>query len=143
MLPGLRRPVPRVSIIIDSSSSVDDGLLARALGQVDGALLTLGNADGEVIVYACDAAVHTVERVQRARDTRLAGGGGTDLRVGMAAADAQRPRPDVIVVFTDGETPWPPNPPVGCRVIVALLGRASSDLPPTPPWAVRVECLVD
>lgn len=143
VLPGMRRPVPRVAMIIDTSYSVDDELLARALGEVDGALLALGIADGAVTVYACDAAVHTVQRVRRARDATLAGGGGTDLRVGLAAADAQRPRPDVIVVFTDGETPWPPNPPIGCSVIVALLGRFRDDLPPTPRWATRIECLLD
>ena len=130
-------------MIIDTSYSVDDGLLARALGEVDGALLALGVAGGEVTVYSCDAAVHTVERVRRAQDTNLAGGGGTDLRAGLAAVDTQRPRPDVVIVFTDGDTPWPPGPPPGCSVIVALLGRDRAELPPTPAWATRVECLLD
>ena len=143
VLPGMRRPVPRVSMIVDTSYSIDDGLLARALGEVDGALRALGIAGGDVTVYSCDAAVHTVQRVRRARDAHLGGGGGTDLRVGIAAAGTQRPRPDVIVVFTDGETPWPPQPPPGCSVIVALLGRSRTDFPPTPPWAVRVECVLD
>ncbi|MFT4263466.1 MAG: VWA-like domain-containing protein [Nocardioides sp.] len=143
VLPGMHRPVPRVAMVVDTSASVDDHLLARALGEVDGALKALGVAGGDVTVYSCDSAVHTVQRVRRARDTTLAGGGGTDLRVGMAAAQAQRPRPDVIVVFTDGETPWTPHAPPGCSVIVALVGRDRTSLPPTPPWAIRVECLLE
>lgn len=140
VLPGMRRPVPRVAMIVDTSGSVDDALLGRALGEVDGALLALGVAGSDVTVYSCDAAVHTVQRVRRARDARLAGGGGTDLRAGLKAAGSQRPRPDVVVVFTDGFTPWPPEPPAGCAVVIAMLGRERDQLPPTPRWAARVEC---
>ena len=64
-----------------------------------------------VTVLSCDAAVHTVARVRRARDVRLGGGGGTDMRVGLAAAAELRPRPDLVVVLTDGYTPWPERPP--------------------------------
>jgi predicted metal-dependent peptidase len=141
LLPGLRRPVPQVAVVVDTSGSVDDVLLGRALGEVDGALRGLGVADSSVCVYSCDAAVHQVQRVRRARDARLAGGGGTDMRVGIRAAAGQRPRPDLIVVFTDGDTPWPRTPPPGSAVIAALLGRDRSRLPPTPSWATRVECL--
>jgi predicted metal-dependent peptidase len=141
LLPGMRRPVPQVAVVVDTSASVDDVLLGRALGEVDGALRGLGVSDSCVSVYSCDAAVHQVQRVRSARDARLAGGGGTDMRVGIKAAGDQRPRPDVIVVFTDGDTPWPESPPPGSAVIAALLGRERSHLPPTPPWATRVECL--
>ena len=105
LLPGMRRPVPRIAVVVDTSGSVDDVLLGRALGEVDGALRGLGVSDSSVTVFSCDAAVHQVQRVRRARDARLAGGGGTDMRVGIKVAHDQRPRPDVIVVFTDGETP--------------------------------------
>jgi predicted metal-dependent peptidase len=129
-------------MVVDTSGSVDDRLLGQALGEVDGALRALGVAGTSIAVYACDAAVHTVSRVRRARDTRLAGGGGTDMRVGIRHAAEQRPRPDVLVVFTDGWTPWPAEPPPGIVVVAALLGHRRGDLPPTPAWATRVECLV-
>ena len=140
ILPGTRRPVPNVALVIDTSGSVDDGLLARALGEVDGALRGVGVSDASVTVLSCDAAVHTVERVRKARDARLGGGGGTDMRVGIGAAVDLRPRPDVIVVFTDGYTPWPETPPAGCAVIVAVLCRPQYAGAPTPAWAKRVEC---
>ncbi|MFT4263475.1 MAG: hypothetical protein QM572_08850 [Nocardioides sp.] len=55
VLPGQHRPVPRVSIIIDTSYSVDDNLLARALGEVDGALMALGVPGSQITIYSVDA----------------------------------------------------------------------------------------
>ncbi len=141
VLPGQRRPVPRVSLVVDTSASVDDALLGRALGEVDGVLRALGGT--AVTVHAVDAAVQAVSTVRRAVDVRLGGGGGTDLRVGLAVAAEARPRPEVIVVLTDGETPWPATPPPGAAVVIALLGRAEDVLPPTPAWAERVECRLE
>ncbi len=140
VLPGTRRRVPNVALVIDTSGSVDDELLGRALGEVDGALRGLGVTGSSVTVLACDAAVHTVTQVHKARDVTLAGGGGTDLRVGISGAAALRPRPDVVVVFTDGYTPWPHQPPPGTAVIVAMLGRHGDVLPPSPEWAKRIDC---
>ena len=110
MLPSTRRPIPSVAMVIDTSGSVDDGLLARALAEVDGALRALGVGGQAVSVISCDVAATQPTRVRRARDVRLAGGGGTDMRVGIRAAAALRPRPDLVVVLTDGYTPWPDAP---------------------------------
>jgi predicted metal-dependent peptidase len=126
---------------VDTSGSVDDGLLAQALGEVDGVLATLGVADPQVTVLAVDAAVHTVATVRRAEALRLGGGGGTDMGVGITAAQQLRPRVDVIVVCTDGETDWPALPaPV--PVVAVLIGRDRSVLPGTPAWIQRVECVL-
>ena len=143
VLPGTRRPVPNVALIIDTSGSVDDSLLGRALGEVDGALRGLGVTGSSVTVLACDAAVHAVTKVRTARDARLAGGGGTDMRTGLTAAGDLRPRADIIVVLTDGYTPWPSQPPPGSTVIAALLGRREHPFPPTPQWARRIQCAID
>lgn len=143
ILPGQRRPVPYLAVIIDTSASMDDALLEQALGEVDGALAALGIPGASVAVYSVDSAVHTSKRVRRARDAVLIGAGGTNLIPGIRAAAAARPRPDIIIVLTDGDTPWPPNPPPGCVVIAGVMGRVGQDLPPTPIWAVRVECFID
>ncbi len=143
LMPGMRRPLPKVAMVVDTSGSVDDVLLGRALGEVDGVLRGLGVPGAAVAVYACDAAVGAVTRVRRAADAGLVGGGGTDLRVGIAAATAARPRPDLVVVLTDGHTPWPTAPPPGTAVVVAVLSRTGRPFPPTPPWATRIECVLD
>lgn len=138
--PGWRRPVPSIAMVVDTSGSIDDGLLGRAMGEVDGALSGLGIPGASVTVLACDAAVGAVTRVRKATEASLVGGGGTDLRVGIAAASALRPRPDLIVVFTDGYTPWPTAAPPGSAVIAAMLGRPGETLPDPPLWATRINC---
>ncbi len=107
VLPATRRPLPRVAMVVDTSGSVDDTLLGRAQGEVDGALRALGVSGEAVSVIACDSAAGQAQPVRRGRDVRLVGGGGTDMRVGIEAAARLRPRADLVVVLTDGYTPWP------------------------------------
>jgi hypothetical protein len=137
VLPALRRPVPEVAIVCDTSASMTDDLLAEALAEVDGLLRALGLAR-QVRVLACDTAVAAAQKVSSARQVQLTGGGGTDMAVGIAAAIALRPRPAVTIVLTDGYTPWPALAPKGTRVLVGLLGPEAPD---GPQWArvVRVE----
>ncbi|UBV13920.1 DUF2201 family putative metallopeptidase [Mycolicibacterium fortuitum] len=139
--PGQHRPVPQVAIVLDTSGSVDDRLLGRALGELDQLLLSLNIAESGAMVYSVDAAVHTAQRVRRAQDVVVVGAGGTDLRIGLEAAVRAQPRPEIIVVFTDGDTPWPAQPPHNVSVIIVVLARGSrSHLPATPDWATRIEC---
>ena len=140
VLPALRRPVPEVAVVVDTSGSVDDGLLAQALGEIDGILASQGINDGSVTVLATDAAVHDVGRVRHARDAPLGGGGGTDMAIGIDTALGLKPRPQLVIVLTDGETPWPAHPP-SVPVIAALIGRHRHALPATPTWATRVACV--
>ena len=134
VLPALRRPVPEVAVVCDTSGSMSDDLLAMVLAEVEGLLRALGLAR-QVRVLACDTAVAPVQRVSSARQVELIGGGGTNMGTGIAAAAALRPRPAVTVVLTDGYTPWPAAAPKGMRVVVGLLGEAAPD---APPWARAV-----
>ncbi len=138
VLPAYRRPVPAVAIIIDTSASVDDHMLGQALGEVDAVLRSLAVPGGSVTTFAVDAAVQTSARIRDIHSLPLSGGGGTDLRQGLAAARRTTPRPHLIIVLTDGYTPWPSTPP-DVPVIVGVLGRDREDLPVTPRWAQRVE----
>ena len=141
--PGWRRPVPSIAMVVDTSASVDDRLLGQAIAEVEAALTALGVPGASVTVYACDAAVRAVTRVRKPTQAMLVGGGGTDMRVGIKAASQARPRPDLIVVFTDGYTPWPTTPPPGSAVVAAMLRRPGVPVPPTPSWATRVDCVAE
>ena len=137
VLPALRRPVPEVAVVCDTSGSMTEDLLAMVLAEVEGLLRALGLAR-QVRVLACDTAVAPAQRVSSARQVELIGGGGTDMGAGIGAAATLRPRPAVTVVLTDGYTPWPAAAPKGMRVVVGLLGEGAPD---APPWtrSVRVE----
>jgi predicted metal-dependent peptidase len=134
VLPALRRPVPEVAVVCDTSGSMTEDLLAMALAEVEGLLRSLGVAR-QVRVLACDTAAAPAQRVSSARQVELVGGGRTDMGTGIAAASALRPRPAITVVLTDGYTPWPQVPPKGMRVVIGLLGDGAPD---APGWARAV-----
>ena len=133
ILPSLRRPVPSVAVVVDTSGSMSDGMLNQALAEVSGILKGLGQRDC-VTVLAVDAAVHASKKVFSPRQVQLAGGGGTDMGVGIKAATELRPVPQVCIVITDGETPWPETSPHGMKVIVALVGQGDG-----PKWAKNIK----
>jgi predicted metal-dependent peptidase len=139
VLPALRRPVPEVAVVCDTSGSMTEDLLAMVLAEVEGLLRALGLAR-QVRVLACDTAVACVQRVSSARQVQLVGGGGTDMGAGIGAAAALRPRPAVTVVLTDGYTPWPEQAPKGMRVVVGLIGDHA---PEAPPWTRSVRVPAD
>ena len=106
MLPVYRQPTPKVAIVGDTSGSMRSEDLARILSVVRDACLTLG----KVFVIPCDAAASEPVEVFNLEDLRpyFVGGGGTDMRVGIARAS--NVQPDGIVVVTDCETGWPSEP---------------------------------
>ncbi|HSA51441.1 MAG TPA: VWA-like domain-containing protein [Yinghuangia sp.] len=147
VLPSLRRTPPRVSVVIDTSGSVSDAELGSALLEVAAIARAVGGRRDLVTVLSCDAAAQSVHSLCRAEGIPLVGGGGTDLREGFAQALRARPRPDVVVVLTDGQTPWPTTQPAA-RTVIGLFPRPSRrvnernpdytpDLPPQ--WARVVE----
>ncbi|MBW5482755.1 vWA domain-containing protein [Streptomyces bambusae] len=149
VLPSLRRRPPRVSVVIDTSGSVSDAELGSALLEVAAITRSVGGRRDLVTVLTCDAAARVVHPLCRAEGIPLVGGGGTDLRSGFTAALRARPRPDVVVALTDGQTPWPDRRPP-CRTVVGLFPRQHARRPQyeddpdyepdTPPdWARVVE----
>lgn len=136
ILPSLRRPVPEVVIIADTSASISDSMLARTLAEISGILKALGRQEG-VRVLAVDHTVQSCRRVFRPEQIRLTGGGGTDMRAGLEGALRLRPLPQVGIVLTDGYTAWPTKPPQGMKVIVVLSGEGTA-----PDWAKVIQMSV-
>lgn len=135
LLPVLFRPVPQVAVVCDTSGSMHDELLARALAEIEGLLSRAGLRAGQLQVLAVDTEVHAVSRVTRARDVVLAGGGGTDMGRGIDAALRLKPKPSIVIVLTDGYTPWPATTPRGVRVVVGLLTEEPTIPVTVPDWA--------
>ncbi|WP_404963064.1 DUF2201 family putative metallopeptidase [Streptomyces sp. 147326] len=146
VLPSLRRRPPRVTVVIDTSGSVSDAELGSALLEVAAISRAVGGRRDLVTVVPCDAAARIVHPLCRGEGIPLLGGGGTNLREGFAKALRTGPRPDVIVVLTDGQTPWPATRPP-CRTVVGLFPRGRSArwdeedpdyVPDSPPEWARV-----
>ena len=115
----------RVGLIIDVSGSVH-AIIPSFVSEFVGLVETL--APQEVHAVFCDTDVAdevrgTVQDVQAWRNEgQVIYGGGTDLRCGFDALARDGQWPDVIVVLTDADTPWPDPVEVGAPVIVIRAG---------------------
>lgn len=135
IMPALRRPDPNVAVVVDTSASVSDEEVGRAIAETGGIIEAAGLREG-VRVLSVDAEVHATQRVFRPDQIELYGGGGTNMARGIEAAERLRPQPDVIVVITDGYTPWPDTPPRKVKVIVVLTVRENEKF--VPGWAKTI-----
>lgn len=127
VLPALRQPIPSVAVVVDTSGSMGSELLDKALAEVNGVLKQCGQKEG-VRAIVCDADVKSAKRVFKAEQIEMAGGGGTDMRVGVA--EAMKKKPHAIIVLTDGYTPWPePGECGSTRIIAAILGANNPKAP--------------
>ena len=122
----------KIGIVMDTSGSMSKSLLSRALAEIKG-IAKSGNMDSKVFFTEDE-----VSAVGKAGDKGLAakmrGGGGTDMRVGIATA--LKERPNLIEVITDGYTPWPTEDEVPVPLIACLVTGEK-----VPKWmkVVRVE----
>lgn len=122
LFPGLATYRPSVVVVEDTSGSMGKPELQLARSETAAMLTTLQVG---VRVLCCDSEAKTVQTVYRIRNLKLIGGGGTDMGEGLRAAGALVPRPDLIVVMTDGYTDWPDKAPLGCKVLTVLVGAGT------------------
>ncbi len=126
----------RIAIVVDTSGSMEPPDLQAALTEV---AAVVQQFDYPVTLIPCDQRAYAPVQVISARHaftvTHLPGGGGTDISAGIQAALHLRPRPDSVLVVTDGETRYP-TAPYAVPVIFALLqgADAPTPLPPNPPY---------
>jgi predicted metal-dependent peptidase len=122
------QPRPRPGFLIDTSGSMEDTQLARAVAELGGLTRQLGYGT-EVVVACCDAAVHKVKTVFMSAQLELYGGGGTDIAAGLRSFIDRKHGPiDLLVIVTDCNTPWPDDTPP-FPVITIRVGDGAP-----PPW---------
>ena len=141
ILPAMTQPAPpRVACVIDTSGSISDSELRDFASELVGISRAAGLSGG-VTVIPCDASPGPVQRVRRRSDIEqleLSGGGGTDMTEGIRAAQKLSPRPHILVVFTDGYTPWPGEKPSDFNSVIIVLSDSSSQST-VPSWAHLIE----
>ena len=128
LMPSFHQPRPRPGFLIDTSGSMQDTQLARAVAELGGLTRQLGYST-DVVVACCDVVVHDVRKVFTAAQLELYGGGGTDIGAGLRWFTERKSTPiDLLVIVTDCQTPWPQEiPPF--PVITIRVGDGEP-----PPW---------
>jgi len=121
LYPGTRRLGAAVAVVFDTSASMDQALLDAAAAELRGILRATKSKF--IPVIACDGLAQDAKAVGGTELVQLVGGGGTDLREGIALAATLRPTPHLIVVLTDGGTPWPSAAPEGTSVLAVVIGN--------------------
>lgn len=139
IMPTMQAPEVTVAVYVDVSGSMLGPWLDAAMVEVAGIVKTCSGRG--VKVASVDTVVGPVRKAFKTSDVELVGGGGTDMGAAIYhAEDQMRPTPDVVVVLTDGYTPWPKREPKArFKVIVCLIGDC--DEKTVPKWArtIRVK----
>jgi predicted metal-dependent peptidase len=110
IMPSFHQPRPRPGFLIDTSASMHDAQLARAVAELGGLTRQLGYST-DVVVACCDTIVHDVRRVFNAAQVELYGGGGTDLSAGLRWFIERKATIDLLVIVSDCQTAWPDDTP--------------------------------
>lgn len=121
MAPGMKRiESPKVLVGIDHSGSVNDSMVAHFEDELRAILSAL--SDRTEVAYF-DTKIHKIEKLRdaRGRDLTRRASGGTDFEC--ITKYAEEAKPDVLVIFTDGEAPMPKPP--RCPVIWVIIGDSS------------------
>jgi predicted metal-dependent peptidase len=136
ILPTLITKRPEIAVIIDTSGSISVPELEAAVSEVAGVMRAHCN---RMTVMACDETVHEVHTVNMSTslsELRLTGGGGTDMRAGIDYALTKlRHKPNIIIVFTDAETPWGNGKPDAEVIVCLTLYAKKSYEQRIPKWA--------
>ena len=119
ILPTYATPEKSVAMVIDTSGSMGEKAIQDAISNAE---KICKGQNAQLNLVTCDAHAES-KLISSMREATLKGGGGTDMRVGVAKAMEMRPSPDVVVLFTDGFTPWPEPSDMGkSKLIVCLVG---------------------
>ena len=138
LFPGSYKQLPRIEVAIDTSGSMGAEQINLAATTIKPILKAFG---GRCRVTSGDVGVQASKAVTFMRGKlELAGGGGTDMALlldQIAARRDKREVPDIVVLVTDGQTPWPERFYRQFKVIVLLVGAPTGEI---PAWLKVVDC---
>ena len=139
-LPSNVAPLPRITVIVDTSCSMGQDDLGLALGMIRKVLNAFRIRDGIRVITGDTVGGTTQLCLSNPRSIELTGGGGTNMSKIVGQALDERPQPQMILVCTDGLTPWPKED-TGVPIVACLTNKVA-DLPDTykpPHWITTLE----
>lgn len=107
LLPGRRTESIDVCVMVDTSGSMFCHL-EFAASAVDAVIRKMRLRSGMRVVTG-DTSIEFDQRVSRLSEVKFKGCGGTDMRKMLAQVASDKP--DVVILITDGDTPWPDKKP--------------------------------
>lgn len=125
-LPGVHSRHLELAIAIDSSGSVDEGLLAQFIAEIESITELFGSYAIELFV--CDDRIRSRSRFSNgeAIEYRLLGGGGTNFTPVFDLIETLERQPNMLLYFTDLEGKFPQGEPL-CETLWIVPKR--SDVP--------------
>jgi predicted metal-dependent peptidase len=124
ILPAMRQPAPpHIAAVVDTSGSISQDELNSFVGEIGGIMRSVGLSQGLTIV-PCDTGAKDIIRVRSTSQlpkVEFRGGGGTDMGAGITAVLGLKRFAHIVIVLTDGYTPWPANCPDPSRHYIAVV----------------------
>ena len=140
VLPSNVAPLPRITVIVDTSGSMDAEDLGLSLGLIRKVLNSFRIRDG-IKVITGDTQGQTKQLcLSDPKRIDLTGGGGTNMARIVAEVLETHPQPQMILICTDGHTPWPTHDP-GIPIVACLTNPRATlpELYQPPSWISIVE----
>jgi len=133
ILPGQQKPLINITVIIDTSGSMDSGSLSQCLAETKSILQQSGLSRG-IRFITCDAQIHGDKQITNLLQAKnlMKGGGGTDMTIAIESAcnPKNAAKPNIIILLTDGYTPWPRSKPKGVdKFIAAVIDGTKQGIP--------------
>ena len=143
IFPGMHHPIPSIDIVVDTSGSVDSSGIEMATAEIKSISKRCGIDPSDIRILSVDASVAGMSTGRRLKRDGFQGGGGTNMGVGIRAAEMLKNPAACVVVLTDGYTPWP-SEKGHSRLVIGLIGTkaailAATAFSPPPEWAKVIE----
>lgn len=136
VMPSRHGVAPRVAMFIDTSGSMSDRDTALALGTVKRGLMAFKAMDG-LRVYTGDTEPKSQSFIADPSKIELIGGGGTHMGRMIDYVD-QDDDYDLIVILTDGITPWDTERIPKASVMACITQHNSLNVFPVPKFITAV-----
>jgi predicted metal-dependent peptidase len=127
--PGLISQKTQVALIEDSSGSMGEEQILTARTEACSVLTQLGIDQALFLDADADVASMQYIRVRDIPTLPVTGRGGTDFRPALKALEAMRPRPDLVIYFTDGDGTAPDEPPKRMEVVWCIVPSSYQRVP--------------
>lgn len=130
ILPAMRQqPPPNIAVVYDTSGSMSQQALTAGMSEILGITEALAGK-AQLFAIPCDEKPHDVFQIKSQADiskVKPLGGGGTNMPAGIHYASKLKPAPKIIVVITDGYTPWPDQKPRNIHQILVILTERGAE----------------